>query len=280
VLLVDDGSSDRSWSCIQEISREDGRFRGIRLSRNFGQQAALLAGLGYSQGEMVVTLDADLQDPPELIPAMIQRCQQGAALVYAVRSKRDHDPLAKRLFATLFYWSIRRVTGLDIPANTGEFRLAKRACVEEVLKLQESRPFLRGMFAWIGFSRAFVEYERPERYAGSPKFTFRKSLSLALDAFISFSNIGDRLLLLLGSFSLLSLVCFGLLFEGEIRSLLLLSSLLVSIGLQQLHQGIFRTENLSAAQRPPYVIEELIGEGISLSEPKNRSQEPQSSVAI
>lgn len=199
LIFVDDGSSDNTWKCIVELASTDSAVRGVRLSRNFGQQEALLAGLESSRGDLVVTLDADLQDPPEVLPEMITQAEKGAFVVYGRRNRRRHDPILKRFFAASFYAVIRRATGLDIPANTGEFRLARREVINAVLRLREGRPFLRGMFAWVGFTRAYVEYERPERFAGQPKFTFSRSLQLALDAFVSFSALKQRLLFLLES---------------------------------------------------------------------------------
>jgi glycosyltransferase involved in cell wall biosynthesis len=198
VILVDDGSSDGSWPLMRELSAVDPRLRLVRLSRNFGHQAAITAGLEAARGDAVVVIDADLQDPPELIPELVSRWRDGYDVVYAVRAERiGENPV--RLFAiSLFYKLFRRISGGDIPANVGDFRLVSRRVVDALMAMPERARFLRGMTSWVGFKQTGVEYRRDPRYAGASKYPPRKLVRLALDGIVSFSTIPIKLVAWLG----------------------------------------------------------------------------------
>lgn len=189
LLFVDDGSVDSTWQILSGIAQKDPLVRALQFSRNFGQQLAYRAGLDAAEGQLVITMDSDLQDPPSLIPSLIAEWRRGADIVYAQRKSRQHDALSKRFFASCFYRIIPKFTEFSIPHHVGEFRLMDRRVVEVIRTMNERRPFMRGMVAWTGYQSALVPYERPVRFAGVTKFPFRKSLALGLDAMVGFSSI-------------------------------------------------------------------------------------------
>src|SRR6266478_6609283 len=198
IILVDDGSCDRSLEIMRDVQQRDPRVRYISLARNFGHQIAVTAGLRFAQGDAVVVLDADLQDPPELIPAMIDKWRAGYHVVYAQRTARQRESPAKKLFAYLFYRVLRLLTNVDMPTDTGDFCLMDRQVVDVLNALPERGRYLRGLRAWVGFRQTGVSFEREPRFAGDVKYTFRKSLSLAADGIISFSRVPLRLASYLG----------------------------------------------------------------------------------
>ena len=179
VLLVDDGSTDESPAIIRRICDDDVRIRALWLSRNFGHQIAITAGLDHARGDAIVVMDADLQDPPDVVLEMAQQWRAGYRVVYAVRDDRVGDSPVKRVTAKWFYRALNRLTDVQIPLDTGDFRLVDRVALDAVLRMPEHRRFLRGMFAWVGFDQTGVRYVRPARFAGSTKFSFRKMLSFA-----------------------------------------------------------------------------------------------------
>ena len=187
LICVDDGSSDRTAEILRDLHDHDERLKVIELSRNYGQQIALSAGLDYSQGDAVIIMDADLQDPPELIRDMIQEWQQGFHMVYAVRRSRRGETYFKKLTARLFYQSMRSLMRVDIPMDTGEFRLMDKRLVQELRLMRERHRFLRGLSNWIGFKQKGIFFERRGRYAGKTKYPLRMMLRYALDAVTSFS---------------------------------------------------------------------------------------------
>jgi dolichol-phosphate mannosyltransferase len=187
VLLIDDGSSDDSWRMILEKSNSDPRFTGIRLSRNFGHQSALSCGYEYASGDAVVSIDADLQDPPEVIPDLIRKWEDGDQVVLAVRRKREGESKTKLWTATLFYRLMSWISETDAPEESGDFRLLDRAVVDALRKLPESHRYVRGLVGWVGFRRGILEYDRFPRRAGITKYSVLKMIRLALDAIISFS---------------------------------------------------------------------------------------------
>ncbi len=187
LILVDDGSSDGSRKIMEEYAREDGRIRPVVFARNFGHQIAVTAGLDYSLGDAVVVIDADLQDPPELILEMIQRWREGYEVVYAVRAEREGETWFKLLTASLFYRIIFRITDVKIPLDTGDFRLMDRKVVNVMNNMRERHRFLRGMSAWAGFKQIGVNYRRAARAKGETKYPFRKMLKLAINAVTGFS---------------------------------------------------------------------------------------------
>lgn len=198
IVLVDDGSADGSWPLMRELSAADPRLRLVRLSRNFGHQAAITAGLEAARGEAVIVIDGDLQDPPELIPELVARWRDGFDVVYAVRAERTGENPVRLLAISLFYKLFRRISGGDIPANVGDFRLMSRRVVDALMAMPERARFLRGMTSWVGFKQTGVEYRRDPRYAGSSKYPPRKLVRLALDGIVSFSTIPIKLVAWLG----------------------------------------------------------------------------------
>jgi glycosyltransferase involved in cell wall biosynthesis len=187
LLLVDDGSTDSSSEIIRRLAREDRRVRPVIFARNFGHQVAVTAGLDYSRGDAVVIIDADLQDPPELILDMAKKWREGYEVVYAVRTEREGESWFKLWTASLFYRLIYRITDVKIPLDTGDFRLMDRSVVNVMNRMRERHRFLRGMSAWVGFRQIGVEYKRAARKAGETKYPFKKMFRLALNAITSFS---------------------------------------------------------------------------------------------
>jgi dolichol-phosphate mannosyltransferase len=186
VIYVDDGSRDATASILHRLHAEDRRVRVIRLSRNFGHQTAVSAGLHHASGDVVCVLDADLQDPPELLPAMLARWREGYAVVYGVRARRK-ESLARRVAYAAFYRLLRRIGSIDIPLDSGDFCLMDRRAVDALNGLPERNRFMRGLRAWVGFPQIGVPYDRPARAAGRTKYSLVKMLRLALDGLFSFS---------------------------------------------------------------------------------------------
>jgi glycosyltransferase involved in cell wall biosynthesis len=198
LILVDDGSSDSTPAALERIAAADPRVRVVYLSRNFGHQTALTAGLDHARGEAIVMLDADLQDPPELIPRMLDRWRAGCDVVYAVREERAGESRFKLTTARWFYWLFDRITQVDLQHNSGDFRLLDRRALDALLSMRERNRFLRGMTVWVGYTQAAVPYRRDPRYAGETKYTLSKMLRFSLDAISSFSNRPLQLATLLG----------------------------------------------------------------------------------
>ncbi len=193
ILLINDGSSDGSLQGMMDLHERDPRVRVVDFSRNFGHQAAVSAGLAYAHGQAVVIIDADLQDPPETIPALVAQWRAGAEVVYAQRVARQGDTWFKRATAAVFYRLLRRLTAVNIPPDTGDFRLLDRRVVDVLVALPERHRFLRGLSAWVGFRQVAVPYVRAPRYAGETKYPLSKMLHLASDAITSFSDFPLRL---------------------------------------------------------------------------------------
>jgi polyisoprenyl-phosphate glycosyltransferase len=187
LVLVDDGSSDGSTDVICDLAKEDKRVRPVIFARNFGHQIAITAGWDYARGDAVVIIDADLQDPPEVILEMAKKWKQGYEVVYAVRVEREGESWFKIWTASLFYRLIYRITDVKIPLDTGDFRLMDRKVVNVLKQMRERHRFPRGMSAWVGFKQIGVEYKRAARIAGETKYPFRKMFRLALNAITSFS---------------------------------------------------------------------------------------------
>lgn len=189
LLCINDGSSDDTLARLVALRERDRRVRVIDLSRNFGKEAALSAGLDHAAGEAVIPMDADLQDPPELIPLLIDKWRQGYDVVNACRASRAQDSWAKRTGAGMFYWLINRVSDVEIPANVGDFRLISRNALHALLSLPERRRFMKGLFAWVGFPTATVHYSRPSRHAGRSQWGLSGLLRLALEGLTSFGQV-------------------------------------------------------------------------------------------
>ncbi|MGE7714532.1 dolichol-phosphate mannosyltransferase [Priestia megaterium] len=187
LLFVNDGSRDRTVEIIKEYSEQDPAVVLLDFARNFGHQIAITAGMDYARGEAVVVIDADLQDPPELILEMIEKWKQGFDVVYAKRTKRKGETYFKKQTAAMFYRFLRAMTDIDIPLDTGDFRLLDRKVCNQMNSIQEKNRFVRGLVSWVGFKQIAVEYERDERLAGESKYPLKKMLKLSMDGITSFS---------------------------------------------------------------------------------------------
>lgn len=201
LILVDDGSTDGSTEKIRELAKRDGRVRPVIFARNFGHQIAITAGWDYARGDAIVIIDADLQDPPEAIPDLIQKWKEGYEVVYAVRAERAGETWFKKFTAAVFYRLIYRITDVKIPLDTGDFRLMDRRVVDVLKQMRERHRFPRGMSAWVGFRQVGVEYKRAARFSGETKYPFRKMLLLALNAITSFSYLPLQVATFFGFFS-------------------------------------------------------------------------------
>ena len=193
LVFVNDGSTDNSLTLIKQFATQDNTVRYIDLSRNFGQQIAISAGLDKALGQAVVILDGDLQDPPELIPALYARLHQGYEVVYARRKSRSGESTAKLATAQLFYRLLTRLTHTPIPVDTGDFRIISRKVVEALKQMPEQQKFIRGQISWIGFKQTYLEYDRDERANGKSAYSYGKMIRLALDGITSFSNLPLKL---------------------------------------------------------------------------------------
>jgi polyisoprenyl-phosphate glycosyltransferase len=198
VVLVDDGSTDATWDAIAVAADADPRVRGIRLSRNFGHQLALTAGMSVARGDGVVTMDADLQHPPEAIPALLAAARGGNDVVYAVRSAEDAAGFWKRFSARVFYKLLNRLSSLELPEGAADFRWMSRRVVDVLASMPERHRFLRGLVRWAGYRQTFVEYRRGSREAGESKYGLRRMLLFAWDGMVSFSSFPLRVASLLG----------------------------------------------------------------------------------
>ncbi|HPS79061.1 MAG TPA: glycosyltransferase family 2 protein, partial [Thermoanaerobaculaceae bacterium] len=198
IVFVDDGSRDRSWSAVQVLGSADDHVKGLSFSRNFGHQMAFAAGLDHARGRAVVIMDADLQDPPEVIPELVARWREGYEVVYAQRASRAGETAFKLFTAAAFYRLLNRITNVEIPVDTGDFRLMSAKAVEAFRRLPERHRFTRVMVAWMGFRQIGVTYERAARRAGETKYTLRKMVRLANDAVTSFSRLPLQVALWLG----------------------------------------------------------------------------------
>lgn len=193
ILLVDDGSSDGTWTAIVELGRKEPRLRGVSLSRNFGHQGALLAGLNHARGRAVVTMDGDLQHPPETLPELLDAWRSGYKVVNTRRLDSDDTSFFKRLTSRGFYWLFSRLTGVTMEAGASDFRLLDRDAVEALVRLGDADPFIRGLVSWLGFHTKTIPYQARRRHSGVPKFTLRKMVRLSSGAMLSFSAFPLRL---------------------------------------------------------------------------------------
>jgi len=271
IVLIDDGSKDHTWPLLCQFATEETFVKAIRLSRNFGHQTAITCGLDQARGEVVVILDADLQDPPELIPDMLAKWREGFDVVYGQRSKRSGEPYSKLFFAFAFYRIFENIAGITVPRDTGDFRLMDRRAVDALQSLKERHRFVRGMVSWIGYHQTALTYDRPERFAGTTKYPFRKSLFLAVDAITSFTYAPLRLasyagvatsLLAFGYIAVIVLLkILGISFPGYtsiMASILLLGGVqLTFLGILGEYVGrIFE----QGQQRPLYLVDRIHGE--------------------
>jgi glycosyltransferase involved in cell wall biosynthesis len=188
LLFINDGSRDRSMQLIRDLAKNDNAVRFINFSRNFGHQIAVTAGLDASKGEQVVIIDADLQDPPELIAQMRAKMKEGYEVVYARRNKRKGESFLKRWTAKIFYRLLAKITSIEIPLDTGDFRIMDRKIVDVLKQMPEQQKFLRGQISWAGFRQTYITYDRDQRNAGATGYTYKKMMRFALDGITSFSN--------------------------------------------------------------------------------------------
>ncbi len=268
LVLIDDGSRDGSADLIRQLRDQDERVRPVIFARNFGHQLAVTAGLDYSRGHAVVIIDADLQDPPEVILEMLDKWRQGYEVVYAVRSEREGESWFKLMTARIFYRLIYRITDVDIPLDTGDFRLMDRKVVDVVNSMRERHRFLRGMSSWVGFRQTGVRYKRAARFAGETKYPLRKMVKFASDAVTSFSFFPLRLATYLGfisaGISILAIPLVVLLrasgsqaFFGQATTLIAVLFLggvqLISLGILGEYLGRLYDE---AKGRPLYIVRE------------------------
>ncbi len=210
VVLVDDGSRDSSYQLMTEANRQDPRFKILQLSRNFGHQVAITAGMDATSGQAVIVMDADLQDPPHVILEMAEKWQEGYEVVYAVRERREGETLFKKTTATLFYALLRRMAEIEQPVDVGDFRLVDRKALDAFLQMREGNRYVRGMFSWIGFRQVAVPYTRASRHAGRTKYPLRKMLRFATDGIIGFSTAPLRLALTAGVLLAIAAVGYGI----------------------------------------------------------------------
>ena len=201
LILINDGSRDRTLELLRELHAQDSRICYLSFARNFGHQIAVTAGLNFSSGQVVVVMDGDLQDPPELIIDMIEQWRQGYQVVYAQRTQRRKEGWFKRLPAYMYYRILRNLADVDIPIDTGDFCLMDRCVVNVLNAMPERNRYIRGLRAWIGFKQTAVKFERDPRFAGDVKYTFSKSFALAMNGLVSFSKVPLQLSIYLGLFS-------------------------------------------------------------------------------
>lgn len=269
ILFVHDGGKDNSLQIIKALSLADNKVKYIDFSRNFGHQIAISAGMENATGDAIITMDGDLQDQPELLPTLIEKFNEGYEVVYAKRKKREGVSFFKRLSYKLFYRVLKALSSIEIPLDTGDFRIVDKKIISVLKQMPEQDKFLRGQIAWAGFKQTFIEYDRDKRLSGEPGYTFSKLLKLAMDGIFSFSTVPLRMATLLGlmvsgaSFLFVCWVIFqkftspnyaaqgwyslmvAVLFIGGVQ--------LVSIGL--IGEYISRM-NTNLKQRPLYIINE------------------------
>lgn len=269
IICVDDGSSDDTQERLLALGRMDPRYTIIEFSRNFGKEAALTAGLEHAAGDAVIPLDADLQDPPELIPVMIEAWRNGAEVVLARRVDRSSDTFMKRKTASLFYRVHNRLSDVQLPENVGDFRLMDRVAVAALRQLPERQRFMKGIFAWIGFRPVYVDYVRPQRTTGHTKFPGVRLWNFALEGITGFSTVPLRIWSYIGaagallSFSYGAFIVLRTLLQGSdvpgyaslLTAILFIGSMqMISIGIMGEYVG--RTY-MEAKQRPQYIIRKI-----------------------
>jgi dolichol-phosphate mannosyltransferase len=268
LLLVDDGSTDGSTNLIRTLAADDAHIKPVIFARNFGHQIAVTAGLDYSRGQAVVIIDADLQDPPEVILDLINKWREGYEVVYAQRSEREGETWFKLFTASIFYRLIYRITDVKIPLDTGDFRLMDRKVVDVMNGMRERHRFLRGMSVWVGFKQTGVSYKRSARFSGVTKYPFKKMIKFASDAITSFSYFPLQLAMYLGFFSAgISIIAIPIViilrmaglhaFVGQTTTLIAVLFLggvqLISLGILGEYIGRLYDE---AKGRPLYIVRE------------------------
>lgn len=271
LVLVNDGSRDRSLEIMRELHAADGRVKVVNFARNFGHQVAITAGTDYAQGQAVVIIDADLQDPPEVILDLLAKWREGYEVVYAVRSERKGETWFKEFTAKAFYRIIYKITDINIPMDTGDFRLMDRKVVEALKTMREKHRFMRGMSVWVGFRQTGVQYVRAERFAGETKYPLKKMLKFALDGITSFSYFPLQLATYIGfvaaAISVAGIIVTIILrltgshaFYGQATTLVAVLFLggvqLISLGIIGEYLGRIYDE---AKGRPLYIVHDALG---------------------
>lgn len=271
LVLINDGSADKSWSVMQQIAVTDAHVLAINLSRNHGHQLALTAGLDLCRGEKILIIDADLQDPPELLAGMLDAMrEQDADVVYGVRRSRAGETAFKRATAHGFYRLLSRATEIDIPVDTGDFRLMSRRALEALLAMPEQSRFIRGMVAWIGFRQVPFAYDREQRFAGETKYPLRKMVRFAFDALTGFSSAPLKLAshaglaLSLGSLLIIAYIAYAWLTGQNIQGWTSLMLVVVVLGAVQMFVLALMGEYIGrlyneAKDRPLYIVQEIAG---------------------
>jgi len=271
LVLVNDGSRDRSWTMMQRLAAEDAHVVAVNLSRNHGHQLALTAGLDLCRGDKILVIDADLQDPPELLSAMMHAMrEQEADVVYGVRKSRAGETAFKRATAHGFYRLLSRATEVDIPLDAGDFRLMSRRALDALLAMPEQARFIRGMVAWIGFKQVPFAYDRAERFAGETKYPFRKMMRFAFDALTGFSSAPLKLAshaglwLSLGSLLLILYIAYAWFAGQSIQGWTSLMLVVVVLGAIQMFVLALMGEYIGrlyneAKRRPLYIVQEVAG---------------------
>ncbi|MFO1243458.1 MAG: glycosyltransferase family 2 protein [Rickettsiales bacterium] len=271
IICIDDGSSDDTYVRLAAYHQQDSRIRALKLSRNFGKEAAMAAALSHARGKAVVPIDADLQDPPELIAEMVRAWEQGAKVVLATRRSRPGDSWLKRHSAEWFYRLINKFSTISIPENTGDFRLMDQQVVQAVNQMQERTRFAKGLFAWVGFPTTTIHFDREDRAVGTTKWNYWKLWSYALDGILAFSTVPLKIWTYIGA--IISLLSFLFALIIVIRTLILgndvpgYSSLMVTVlfmgGIQLMSLGIIGEYvgriYRETKRRPLYIIEESVG---------------------
>jgi dolichol-phosphate mannosyltransferase len=271
LVLINDGSSDQSWTIMRQLAAKDPRLVAINLSRNHGHQLALTAGLDLCKGQTILIIDADLQDPPELLPAMLETMRsEQADVVYGVRKSRAGETAFKRATAHGFYRLLSRATEVNIPLDTGDFRLMSRRALDALLAMPEQARFIRGMVAWIGFRQVPLAYDRQERFAGETKYPLSKMVRFALDALTSFSSAPLKLashaglLLSIGSILLVLYIGWAWISGQSIQGWTSLMLVVVVLGAVQMFVLALMGEYIGrlyneAKGRPLYIVQEIAG---------------------
>ena len=268
ILLIDDGSSDETWHLIEQYAKSDSRIMGVSLSRNYGHQIALSAGLELVSGDRVFVIDADLQDPPELLGEMMKKMDEGYDVVYGSRVVRAGESHFKKVTAKLFYRLLGRLSDIKIPNDTGDFRLMTRRVVDVLVTMPEQHRYIRGMVSWIGFQQTSVRYERDARIAGETSYPFRKMVALAINAITSFSvvplRIASHLALLFAVIGLavLAYVVAAFFLGRTVEGWTSLAALVLILGSSQLMMlGIFGEYlgrmYMESKRRPMYLIDRI-----------------------
>lgn len=271
IVCVDDGSQDGTLVALRKSNAADPRVKVVALSRNFGKEAALTAGIDFAEGDAVVPLDADLQDPPELIPQMIAKWREGNDVVLAIRRTRQGDSLTKRITANLFYRVAGSMAEVRIPANAGDFRLMDRRVVAALQRMPERTRFMKGMFAWLGFRQTAIYFERPERVSGTSRWRYWHLWNFGLSGLFSFSTLPLRIWTYVGAISAFAALSYGaflvirtLIFGNDVPGyaslavLVLFSAGLNMIGLGVLGEYLGRVFT-EVKQRPVYLVREALG---------------------